>query len=46
MSAQVIAVQPFQLSLRKGHAVHLRCFVPEVVGLEEPAAFQGAGAKA
>jgi hypothetical protein len=34
LSAEVIAVPPFELKyLRKGHAIHFRCFAPEVAGL-------------
>lgn len=34
LSAEVIAVPPFELKyLRKGHAVHFRCFAPDVAGL-------------
>ena len=34
MKAEVIAVPPFELKyLRKGHAVHFRCFAPETSGL-------------
>src|SRR6185437_13930797 len=34
LKAVVIAVPPFELKhLRKGHAVHFRCFAPEVAGL-------------
>jgi len=34
LKADVIAVPPFQLKyLRKGHAIHFRCFAPETNGL-------------
>src|SRR5207249_2617086 len=34
LRAEVIAVPPFELMyLRKGHAVHFRCFAPDVGGL-------------
>lgn len=34
LRAEVIAVPPFELKyLRKGHAVHFRCFAPDVAGL-------------
>src|SRR5213078_2134105 len=34
LRAEVIAVPPFELKyLRKGHAVHFRCFAPDVGGL-------------
>ena len=34
LGAEVIAVPPFELKyLRKGHAVHFRCFAPDVSGL-------------
>ncbi len=34
LSAEVIAVPPFELKhLRRGHAIHFRCFAPEVAGL-------------
>ena len=34
LRAEVIAVPPFELKyLRKGHAIHFRCFAPDVSGL-------------
>ncbi|MEK6303606.1 MAG: hypothetical protein AABO41_23120 [Acidobacteriota bacterium] len=34
LRAEVIAVPPFELKhLRKGHAIHFRCFAPEAAGL-------------
>ena len=34
LKAEVIAVPPFEIKhLRRGHAIHFRCFAPEVAGL-------------